>query len=38
MIILTIGSADIPVKACNFVGTSCFFESGTKGFSGVINL
>jgi hypothetical protein len=26
------------VKACNFVGTSCFFESGTKGFSGVINL
>jgi hypothetical protein len=26
------------VKACNFVGTSCFFESGMKGFSGVINL
>jgi hypothetical protein len=26
------------VKAYNFVGTSCFFESGRKGFSGVINL
>jgi hypothetical protein len=26
------------MEPCNFVGTSCFFESGTKGFSAVINL